>query len=82
MKHRLPRVHQLDVCALQPCEPTGVVLDALDQLAPGEQLRLLIDSEPFSLYRILSNQAYAYCANALADTLYEVTIWRCGARAA
>ena len=82
MKSRSPRVHQLDVCALQPCEPVGVVLDALDQLAPGDQLRLVIDSEPFPLYRILSNKAYAYCASAIADTLYEVTIWRCGAKPA
>jgi uncharacterized protein (DUF2249 family) len=82
MKCNMPRVHQLDISALQPCEPAGAVLDALDRLAPGEQLRLLIDSEPFPLYRILSNRAYAYCASALADTLYEVTIWRCGAKAA
>lgn len=78
MKPRVPRVRRLDVCGLGPCEPAALVFDALDQLAPGEQLCMLIEREPFALYRHLSNQAYAYCARVLADALVEVTIWHCG----
>ena len=81
-KTATPRVRTLDVSTVDPTEPVALVLDALDQLAPGEQLCVLIEHEPFSLYRLLSNRAYAYCTWALADALYEVTIWRCGALAA
>ena len=77
-----PRVRKLDLCDADPTEPVAIVLDALDQLAPGEQLCVLIEHEPFSLYRLLSNRAFAYCTQVLADALYEVTIWRCGVPAA
>ncbi len=77
-----PRVRKLDLCDVDPTEPVALVLDALDQLAPGEQLCVLIEHEPFPLYRLLSNRACAYCTQVLADALYEVTIWRCGAPAA
>jgi uncharacterized protein (DUF2249 family) len=75
-----PRVRHLDVCGLDPCEPVALVQDALDQLAPSEQLCLLTEHEPFDLYRRLSNQAYAYCTRVLGAALYEVTIWPCGTR--
>lgn len=77
-----PHVRKLDLCNVDPSEPVATVLDALDQLAPGEQLCVLIEHEPFPLYRLLSNRACAYCTQVLADALYEVTIWRCGAPAA
>lgn len=78
-KNEAPRVRKLDVCALDPWEPVGLVLDALDRLAPGEQLCVLIEREPFSLYRLLSNRAYAYCTRILTDATVEVTIWPSGA---
>lgn len=81
-KTATPRVRNLDVSTVDPSEPVALVLDALDQLAPGEQLCVLIEHEPFPLYRLLSNRAYAYCTRMLADALYEVTIWRCGGHAA
>lgn len=56
------------------------VFDALDDLQAGEQLCMLMEQEPFGLYRILSDHAYAYCTSVLTDALYEITIWRCGAR--
>ena len=77
-KNATTRIRNLDVSEVDPSEPVALVLDALDQLAPGEQLCVLIEHEPFPLYRLLSNRAYAYCTRVLADALYEVTIWRCG----
>ncbi len=73
-----PRVRQLDLCAAGECGPDTLVFDALDQLAPGEQLCMRVEQEPFALYRHLSNQAFAYCTRVLADAVVEVTIWRCG----
>lgn len=73
------RVRRIDACGL---EPVGLVLDALGELDDGEQLCLLVEREPFPLYRVLSNHAYAYCTSMLDGTLYEVAIWRCGAQAA
>ncbi len=73
-----PRVRTLDACDM---EPVALVLDALDQLAPGEQLCVLVEREPFPLYRHLSDRACAYCTRLLANALYEVTIWRCGTQA-
>ena len=81
MKTSLPRVHSLNACDLDATEPTALVLDALDLLAPGEQLCVLIERESFSLYRHLSDRACAYCTRVLANTLVEVTIWRCGTQA-
>ena len=82
MNAPLPRVHLLDACGLEPPEPLTLVLDALDMLGAGEQLCLLIEREPFPLYRILSNNNYAYCTTALPDGRHQVTIWRGGAGAA
>ena len=82
MRKSAPRVHRLDGCGADSYEPAALVFNALDQLKPGEQLCLLIDSEPFALYRQLSNKAYAYCTRVLEHALYEVTIWHCGARPA
>jgi hypothetical protein len=76
MKRIAPRVRRINLCGL---EPEGPVLEALDQLGPGEQLCMLTEREPFSLYRILSNKAYAYCTSELPGALYEVAIWHCGA---
>ena len=73
MKPAAPQVRRLDACGLAPEE---LVLDVLGELAPGEQLCVLVEREPFSLYRILSNKAYAYCASALPGAMFEVAIWR------
>jgi uncharacterized protein (DUF2249 family) len=52
------------------------VLDALDQLGPADQLRMLIEREPHPLYRILARNGYHHSTAALPDALYQVTIWR------
>ncbi len=82
MKTRAAPVHRLDASGLEPGEPCALVMDALGKLGAGEQLCLTIEHEPFSLYRLLSNNAYAYCASVVHDTLCEVRIWRCGASGA
>lgn len=75
MRHA-PEVHSLDVRGLEPPEPLERVLDALDRLAPADQLSMLIDREPHPLYRILANNGYRHRTTALPDFNFEVRIWR------
>lgn len=67
--------HHLDLRGLEPPEPLEKVLDALEHLAADEHLCLLIEREPRPLYRILTNNGYAYRTCALPGFLYEVKIW-------
>ena len=78
MRKPAPRLYRLDGCGLDAYDPAALVFEALGPMSPGEQLCLLIEREPFPLYRLLSNQSYAYCARVREDGLYEVTIWHCG----
>jgi uncharacterized protein (DUF2249 family) len=64
----------LDVRGLQPPEPMERVLDALDLLAPGRRLRMLIDREPVPLYRILERNGYCYQASWRDPGTLEVEI--------
>jgi uncharacterized protein (DUF2249 family) len=66
----------LDVCGLEPPEPLERVLDALSALEPGKKLRMLIDREPFPLYRILANNGYQHRTEARPDFRYEILIWQ------
>ena len=79
MRKSAPRIYRLNGCGLDWYDPAALVFEALGRMAPGEQLCVLIEREPFPLYRLLSNQSYAYCARVLDNALYEVTIWHCRA---
>jgi hypothetical protein len=70
------QIHHLDVRGLAPPEPLEKVLDALDVLGPTDQLRMLIEREPYPLYRILDNNGYLHYTIVLPDFQYEVRIWR------
>lgn len=75
MKDPEPVVHDLDLRGMEPPEPLEKVLDALEHLPPGEQLRLVIEREPRPLYRILANNGFAYRTSTLPGFLYEVRVW-------
>jgi len=64
----------IDVCGLEPPEPLERVLDALSELAPGQQLRMLIDREPRPLYAILQQNGFTYEQHERPDQLYEILI--------
>ncbi|MGZ3236702.1 MAG: DUF2249 domain-containing protein [Burkholderiaceae bacterium] len=65
----------LDVRGLEPPEPLERVLDALSSLRPDQQLSMLIDREPFPLYRILDANGFNHQTNPMQDFSYEVFIW-------
>ena len=50
----------LDVRGLPPCEPFERTLAALDELATGEVLEVLIHREPFPLYDLLRERGFTW----------------------
>jgi uncharacterized protein (DUF2249 family) len=65
----------IDARGLQSPEPFERVVDALTQLALGDQLKLIIDQEPRPLYRFLERNRYAYKTESFADGRFEIIIW-------
>lgn len=66
----------LDVRGLMPPDPLVKVLDALEILPPGGQLRMVHHREPFPLYSILQDEGYQYRSETFADGHFEIVIWR------
>lgn len=66
---------RLDLRGLQPPEPMERVLEALDLLADGTALEVILDREPHPLYRILARNGYASTSQWQADGC-RVTIRR------
>ena len=61
---------------LEPPEPFVQTMEALDQLAPGETLLLLVRREPFPLYRALELNGYSWQTAHAASGDVEVSIRR------
>jgi TusA-related sulfurtransferase len=66
----------LDARGLEPPEPMELTLDAVDTLAPGERLRLLIHRAPYMLYPILNEWGFDCRTQSTEDGTFEVLIWR------
>lgn len=69
----IPEIY-LDLRGMFPPEPMERVLDALTALAPGQQVRMLIDREPHPLYRILERNGYTFRCSQPEPGLYQVII--------
>lgn len=65
----------IDARGLQHPEPFERVVDALTELAPDDQLKLIINQEPRPLYRFLERNRYAYKTENFADGRFEILIW-------
>ena len=65
----------VDARGLQQPEPFEGVVDALTELALGDQLKLIINQEPRPLYRFLERNHYAYKTENFADGRFEILIW-------
>ena len=64
----------VDARGLQHPDPFERVVDALSELALGDQLKLIIHVEPRPLYRFLERNRYAYKAESFDDGRFEITI--------
>lgn len=51
-------VIEIDVCFLEPPGPFEKTVEALDRMAPGDELRVLIHREPQPLYQMLRNNGF------------------------
>lgn len=69
------RARVLDVSGLEPPAPLERVLTELEDLAPGEYLRMLHRREPSLLYPILEQRGFAYRAGPGRTTAFEILIW-------
>jgi uncharacterized protein (DUF2249 family) len=65
----------LDVSQLEPCEPLQRTLAALTTLARGEYLRVLHRMEPHPLYRLLTQQEFAWLTQPGETVPVEIFIW-------
>jgi Uncharacterized conserved protein (DUF2249) len=72
----------LDVSGLEPPEPLEHSLSAVEDLGPGDHLRILHRREPFPLYGILDARGFAHRTLPGSQTAFEILVWRVGDAAA
>ncbi|RMD71081.1 MAG: DUF2249 domain-containing protein [Gammaproteobacteria bacterium] len=72
------RERVLDVSDLPPPEPLQKALEAAENLAPGEYLRLIHRREPLLLYPQLEARGFCYRVRPGRTSAFEVLIWRQG----
>ena len=66
--------HVIDGRELQPPEPMERTLEALDTLAEGDELLLLLYCQPHPLFNILRNNGYGWSEELRADGTREIRI--------
>jgi len=67
-------VKVIDARGLEPPEPFERVMEALSVLEPGGQIMLILNREPFPLYRVLKVNGYLFETKAYADGRFEIVI--------
>ena len=65
---------------LFPPAPLQRTLEALDELAPGEEIRLLLNMRPHPLYRMLKRSGFAWREVRLDNGSLEIHIFHRPAR--
>lgn len=68
--------HTIDARAMEPPEPLERTLDALETLGANEAVLLLLEREPFPLYKLLVASGHAWQTERRADGVFEIRIWR------
>ena len=64
----------IDARDMEPPEPFERVMEALSVLEPGGQVMLILNREPFPLYRTLQLNGYQHKATAYSDGRIEIVI--------
>lgn len=64
----------IDAREMLPPEPLELTLEALDDLAPGQELILLLYREPHPLYSILKDNGYSHRTESRPDGTFEIHI--------
>ena len=68
----------IDGRQMEPPEPFVQTLSALDAVAPGQHVRLLLGREPFPLYRALELNNVSWTSTRNGDGDFEIVMWRDG----
>ncbi|MFO1198839.1 MAG: DUF2249 domain-containing protein [Burkholderiaceae bacterium] len=71
-------VIEIDVCFLEPPGPFEKTVEALDRMAPGDELRVLIHREPQPLYQMLRNNGFRYRTEQTPEGLFRIVIRHAG----
>lgn len=66
----------VDGRGLEPPEPLVRVMEALDQIGPGEHLLFVIQRDPKPLFRILERNGYGYRVEHDPDGCFQIRIWQ------
>jgi uncharacterized protein (DUF2249 family) len=64
----------IDARDLEPPEPFERVMEALCELQPGGEILLILNREPFPLYRVLERNGYAWRTTPFPDGRFEILI--------
>jgi uncharacterized protein (DUF2249 family) len=64
----------IDGREMQPPEPMEKTLEALDTLAVGDELLLLLYCQPYPLFSMLSKSGYVWSDDVRADGTREIRI--------
>lgn len=68
----------IDARGLPPPEPMELTLAALDDLAEGDELILLLYREPYPLYGILRENGYVHRTESRDDGTFAIHISHAG----
>ena len=66
----------LDARELGPHELLDRVLVAVREFVRGDRLRVLVEYEPVTLYRILERNNFGHVVEQGEDSVYVVTLWQ------
>jgi uncharacterized protein (DUF2249 family) len=64
----------IDGREMEPPEPMQQTMEALDRLAGGDELLLLLYCQPHPLFSILRNNGYAWSEDVRVDGTREIRI--------
>ena len=65
----------LDACDLEPPEPYELATATLNNLQPGQFVRLLIPRRPRLLYPWLQEHGFSEFTRQCNDDLFEIFVW-------
>ena len=65
----------IDVSELEPPEPMERIFARLQQLQPGQLIRVRHRREPFPIYSLLEQAGYKYCCIPSGTESFLIYIW-------
>ncbi len=70
----MPEARLIDGRGMSPPEPLELAVAALAEMAPGDELVMVLNCEPYPLYSLLDPKAYRHSAKRREDGANEVHI--------